>query len=100
MAGAGDLADAREGLEPLSAAVEVLLSRFGNLLDEPIQVAFCPMANDGKGARWVQSAQGVDNAYFGNAMRTCGELRATVAPGAILDTPPASVRAAPAGHPH
>ena len=100
VAGARDLAGAREGLEPLSAAVEVLLARFGNLLDEPIQVAFCPMANDGKGARWVQSAQGVDNAYFGNAMRTCGELRATVEPGAILDTPPASVRAAPAGHPH
>ncbi|MFT5587813.1 MAG: Cu(I)/Ag(I) efflux system membrane fusion protein [Cognaticolwellia sp.] len=100
VAAAGDLAGAREGLEPLSAAVEVMLARFGNLLEEPIQVAFCPMANDGEGARWVQSGEGVDNAYFGNAMRTCGELRATIAPGTTLDTPPASVGAAPVGHQH
>ncbi|MFT5587097.1 MAG: Cu(I)/Ag(I) efflux system membrane fusion protein, partial [Cognaticolwellia sp.] len=101
VAGAQDLEGAREGLEPLSAAVEVMLARFGNLLEEPVQVAFCPMANGGEGARWVQSGEGVDNAYFGNAMRTCGEIRATIAPGTTLDTPPpVSVGAVPAGHQH
>ena len=99
VAQAEDLEGAREGLEPLSAAVEVMLSRFGNLLEEPLQVAFCPMANDGEGARWVQSNDRIDNAYFGDAMRTCGDFQASVAPGTFLDSP-VPVSAAPAGHQH
>lgn len=99
VAHAEDLEGAREGLEPLSAAIEVMLSRFGNLLEEPLQVAFCPMANDGEGARWVQSNDSIDNAYFGDAMRTCGDFQASVAPGTFLDSP-VPVSAAPAGHQH
>ena len=94
-----DLEGAREGLEPLSAAVEVVLARFGNLLEEPLQVAFCPMAKGGEGARWVQANDSVDNAYFGAAMPTCGEVQVSVAPGTFLDSA-APVSAAPAGHQH
>ena len=101
--GAPDLEMARGGFEPLSAAIEGLLQRFGNPLDAPVQVAFCPMALGDAGARWVQQGPTIDNAYFGAAMRTCGEVRSAVAPGALLDPAPAAepTPLAPhAGHQH
>lgn len=101
VARAKSLEGARAGFEPLSAAVEALLTRFGNPLDQPVHVAFCPMAMGDEGARWVQSGTEIDNAYFGDAMRTCGEVRESVAPGAYLAAPPAPAPApAPAGHVH
>jgi Cu(I)/Ag(I) efflux system membrane fusion protein len=84
VAGAEDIAAARDAFEPLSGTVEAILRSFGNPLDAPLQVAFCPMAMDYSGARWVQQGDTVDNAYFGDAMRVCGEIRETIAPGARL----------------
>ncbi len=95
-----DLEGARAGFEPLSAAVEALLSRLGNPLDEPLHVAFCPMAMDNEGARWVQQGTAVDNAYFGDSMRHCGEIREVIAPGTYLEIERAPAPAAPAGHQH
>jgi len=88
VAAAGSIEGARGGFEPLSAAIEGLLQRFGNPLDAPVQVAFCPMALGDAGARWVQQGETIDNAYFGAAMRTCGEVRAAVAPGTFLQAAP------------
>ncbi|MEM6926011.1 MAG: efflux RND transporter periplasmic adaptor subunit [Myxococcota bacterium] len=82
--GSTDLQGARAGFEPLSAAVESLLATFGNPIDEPVHVAFCSMAKGNQGARWVQTGQTIDNAYFGATMRTCGELRAAVVPNGYL----------------
>jgi Cu(I)/Ag(I) efflux system membrane fusion protein len=75
---------ARGIFEPLSREMMGLLERFGNPLDVPVRIAFCPMAMGSKGASWVQLGEVVDNAYFGRLMRTCGEIRQTVAPGAYL----------------
>ncbi len=97
----GDLEGARGGFEPLSAGIEELLIRFGNPLDAELHVAFCPMAQGDAGARWVQQGTTIDNAYFGASMRTCGEIRSEVSPGAFLPGgPPPAPRAAPAGHVH
>ncbi|MCA9616833.1 MAG: efflux RND transporter periplasmic adaptor subunit, partial [Myxococcales bacterium] len=82
---AANLDEARTGFEPLSLRVEALLARYGNPTNAEVRVAHCPMAFDNRGARWVQQAERVDNAYFGDAMRTCGTIEATVAPGAPLD---------------
>jgi len=82
------LPGARAGFEPLSAAVERLLATFGNPLSEDLQVAFCPMAGDNRGARWVQQGDDIDNAYFGASMRRCGEIRTEVAPGSFLPEQP------------
>jgi Cu(I)/Ag(I) efflux system membrane fusion protein len=99
---ASALEQAREGFEPLSAAIETLLARMGNPLTEPIQVAFCPMANRNNGARWVQTGDVVDNAYFGASMPNCGDIVETVSPGSTLDV--AAPRIAPnpnhSGHNH
>jgi Cu(I)/Ag(I) efflux system membrane fusion protein len=101
---AGNLADARQGFEPLSEAVIQLLTRFGNPLDDPLQLAFCPMAFANKGALWVQQSAEIANAYFGASMLTCGEVRQEVVPGGFLKPPTDAAsgerRAAPVGHQH
>ena len=102
VAGAKDFEGARGGFEQVSAAVEELLRRFGNPTDQTLHLAFCPMAMGSKGASWIQSAGEVDNAYFGAAMRTCGELQEPVEPGAYLSSPrePAPNAMASGGHQH
>lgn len=42
-----------------------------------LYVQFCPMANDNKGAYWLSAQAEIRNPYFGDAMLTCGENRAT-----------------------
>jgi Cu(I)/Ag(I) efflux system membrane fusion protein len=80
-----------------------VLRLFGNPLDAPLQLAFCPMAFDSKGAEWIQEDGALRNPYYGQAMLRCGEFRATVLPSERLgasiepDTPPP---AAAGGHQH
>lgn len=98
-----DIGAARGGFEALSRAVEELLARFGNPLDEPIHVAFCPMAMNSEGARWVQQGDTIDNAYFGESMRGCGEIQERVPANAYLSPPAPKVVTGPnphAGHQH
>ena len=84
VARADSIEAARAGFEPLSASVERLLRVFGNPLQSELHVAFCPMAHDNRGARWVQQGVTIDNAYFGASMRRCGEIRSEVGPGGFL----------------
>ena len=84
---ATDLEGARGAFEPLSLAAERMLQQLGNPLSTPVKVAFCPMALGSNGARWVQQGDKIDNAYFGASMRDCGEIEATVGPGAHLLAP-------------
>ncbi|MCB9742865.1 MAG: efflux RND transporter periplasmic adaptor subunit [Alphaproteobacteria bacterium] len=86
LAQASDIEQARVHFQPLSFAAERLLHQLGNPLDAPVRVAFCPMALGPDGARWLQQGEVVDNAYFGDRMRTCGELQEPVAPGGYLST--------------
>ena len=99
-----DLEAARHAFEGLSEAMATLLLRFGNPLDEPVHLAFCPMAMGSEGASWFQQGREIDNAYFGEAMRSCGEVRQELAPGAFLRPPesqgdeaPRAPHAVPAG---
>jgi Cu(I)/Ag(I) efflux system membrane fusion protein len=79
-----DIEGARAAFEPLSAGIQGVLRTFGNPLDTELHLAYCPMAHDNRGASWVQEGEAIDNAYFGAAMRTCGEVRTGVAPGGFL----------------
>ncbi|TNE87262.1 MAG: efflux RND transporter periplasmic adaptor subunit [Deltaproteobacteria bacterium] len=101
VARAKDLQGARGGFEPLSTAIEATLRSFGNPLDTDIHVAFCPMADNNQGARWIQQGESIDNSYFGASMLRCGEIKAEVPPGAFLPRASgAAPRPAPAGHVH
>ena len=84
LSGADNIEAARGVFETVSHHIISLLERLGNPLESPVRLSFCPMAMGSKGAFWVQRGEVVDNSYFGDAMRTCGEIRQTVAPGAYL----------------
>ena len=75
---------ARGAFLALSIESKALLQIFGNPLEVPVRLAFCPMANADAGAEWIQADETVDNSYFGAAMLRCGEIRATVEPGQYL----------------
>lgn len=92
---ADSLAQARQHFLALSSTMQTALTRLGNPLDEEVHLAYCPMADGNRGAAWIQLGETIDNAYFGAAMRTCGELQATVPPDGHLELPSSS--AAPAG---
>ncbi len=41
-------------------------------------VQFCPMANDGKGAKWMSDKEEIRNPYFGKKMHKCGATVKTI----------------------
>ena len=43
-------------------------------LPEGTVLAFCPMADDGEGANWVQRKGEIANPYFGEKMLRCGTI--------------------------
>ena len=80
-------ADVRTAFEHLSVQVIGLLRTFGNPTGAAVNVAYCPMAFDNRGAQWVQAEQTVANPYYGAAMLRCGDFEATVLPGERLPSP-------------
>ncbi len=84
---AADIETIRHAFEALSQQTATILRRFGNPVETPLRVAHCPMAFSNEGAEWVQRGDTVDNAYFGQVMRTCGEIRHEVEPGGYLVAP-------------
>lgn len=83
-ADAPDIGSARAVFEDITQQLKLLLQHFGNPLDEELKVAFCPMAFDNRGAEWLQTESEVDNVYFGEEMRRCGEFRGTLEQGTHL----------------
>ncbi len=65
---AEDLKAVRKQFKLLSSKVEKLE------LPKGYVVAYCPMADDGKGATWVQKDGEIENPYFGSEMLKCGEV--------------------------
>lgn len=83
-AAAADVAHARAAFVGLSDAMLKFMGSASNPLSTPLTVVHCPMANDGKGSKWLQRGDQVRNPYFGNEMLSCGDVEKTVAPGAKL----------------
>lgn len=72
-----DLEAQRAALPALTTAMEEAATAFGTG-NGPLHRAFCPMAFDNRGARWLQRDRTVANPYFGDAMLRCGAVEATV----------------------
>jgi Cu(I)/Ag(I) efflux system membrane fusion protein len=87
IAQADSIEQARKGFEHLSGAVIMLLRTFGNPMDRSLTLAHCPMARGSEGANWVQEGTQIENSYFGEAMRTCGDIQAHIEPGGHLAPP-------------
>jgi Cu(I)/Ag(I) efflux system membrane fusion protein len=67
------LKGARKNFEPLSIAMIETVQVLGTLDD--INLAYCPMAFNDKGAYWLQKSSEVENPYFGSQMFHCGDIK-------------------------
>lgn len=65
---AQDIGSLRTAFKPLSEEI------IKGTLPDGYTVVFCPMADKGQGAHWVQKDEEVRNPYFGSAMLTCGSI--------------------------
>jgi hypothetical protein len=77
-AAAPDIARLRSAFAALSEAMLDAWKTQANPLSEALLIAHCPMAMDGKGARWVQRGTALKNPYFGAQMLTCGSVEASL----------------------
>jgi hypothetical protein len=79
-AAAPDLARLRNAFAPLTEALLDWWKAQLNPLSEALLIAHCPMAMDGKGARWVQRGTALKNPYFGSQMLACGSVEGSLPP--------------------
>jgi Cu(I)/Ag(I) efflux system membrane fusion protein len=68
---AADIKSARDAFGPLSEAVIAAARADGWANVSALKLAYCPMAK----RSWLQSAEAIQNPYYGKAMATCGEFR-------------------------
>jgi Cu(I)/Ag(I) efflux system membrane fusion protein len=59
----------------LSEAIKTLGVETEN--KQPLYLEFCPMADSNKGGFWLSYEEEIKNPFFGKAMLTCGEVKAT-----------------------
>jgi Cu(I)/Ag(I) efflux system membrane fusion protein len=71
-----DIAARRGHFKHLSAHMISGVQLFG--VNQNVYIQFCPMANNNKGAYWISLEEEVRNPYYGEAMLTCGEVKATL----------------------
>ena len=71
-----DIATQRAHFKHLSAHMISSVQLFG--INQKVYSEFCPMADNNKGAYWISLEKEVRNPYYGEAMLTCGEVKATL----------------------
>lgn len=63
---------------PLSHSLIEAVQRFGVSDSGQLKLTYCPMADNDKGADWLQFGDDVRNPYFGDEMLMCGEVITTL----------------------
>jgi len=79
IAGSDDIEAARKGFYDLSNTIIELHDSFGHADDRDYFLTFCPMANNNKGALWLQTVDTVYNSFYGASMLRCGEIKKPLA---------------------
>ena len=69
-----DLKQQRKAFLLLSSDV-IALMKGARLKNMHAYVDYCPMAGGGKGGFWLSSAKAIENPYFGDDMKECGEVK-------------------------
>ena len=64
--------------EALSNALITAAKAAPASFDRDFYIMNCPMANDNKGADWLQASKPLQNPYFGAMMIKCGEVKETI----------------------
>jgi len=72
---AENIENARKSFFHLSNSMIELHDTFGHADSEDYFLTFCPMANDNKGAYWLQTVDTVYNSFYGASMLRCGEIK-------------------------
>lgn len=67
----------RETYEKLSTAMQEQVKKAG-VSSGAVYIQYCPMAMNNKGAYWMSSNKEIQNPYFGEKMKTCGEVKETL----------------------
>jgi len=80
VAGAADVEGARSAFATMSEVVVGLALRVGSPAPLELFAFFCPMAEQNRGAVWLEGKDELTNPYFGDAMLKCGEARGQVPP--------------------
>jgi Cu(I)/Ag(I) efflux system membrane fusion protein len=87
IAAAKDINTVRDFFDDFSDRIYTIIKQFGISTTQPAYRFFCPMANDNKGAYWLQNKTGTENPYFGSKMFKCGSQVETVSPGRVEAQP-------------
>lgn len=75
---ADNIENSRKSFFNLSKSVIELHDTFGHADSKDYFLTFCPMANDNKGAYWLQAVDTVYNSFYGASMLRCGEIKKTL----------------------
>lgn len=62
----------RNSFDEISAELIKAVKNQG--IDTDLHVQFCPMADNGNGARWISENKEIENPYYGLMMSSCGSL--------------------------
>ena len=74
ISGAADIATSRSAFIPLSRSMINVVRMFGTSGKSTIYQFHCPMADNNKGADWLQNKPELENPFYGSSMLKCGEL--------------------------
>lgn len=77
----GKPAEQQRGLfKPLSAAIIALVGQMppSQSVADKLFVMHCPMADDNRGADWLQATETLANPFFAKSMKQCGEVKRTI----------------------
>ncbi len=74
---AESIENSRKSFLLLSKPIVELENSFGHNENKNYYLTFCPMANDNKGAHWLQTVDTVYNSFYGESMLRCGEIQKT-----------------------
>ncbi len=69
--------DKRENFVFLSTIMVKSVKAFG-YENQVLYVAYCPMANNNKGAYWLSKTKEIRNPYLGKKMPNCGEVKGKI----------------------
>ncbi len=73
-----DMEKSRELFLELSKVMINLNKSLGHGNGENFYLTFCPMANNNKGAYWLQTVDTVYNSFYGESMLRCGSIKDTI----------------------
>jgi hypothetical protein len=71
--GTNDITHQREHFVTLSSNMYRILQAFD--MESDVYYQYCPMANGGKGAYWLNESSEIKNPYMGSKMPDCGSVK-------------------------